>query len=371
MDQEAAGDAAPRKTHVRRLRQHQHAQIGPRFKYRQRLLTEGWGQYDFVEALSNASRKRFANLNVRCHNAAKSCKRVPRKRQSVGCGRVASAAQAIQLPCVGVLGQLRQDLVAIQQAHAGTQRILAFLDAQRQTRLASNVPASKGLQQFRSSGSLDQYQRIRSFVSYPAAPFAQRVGGDVAAQLGSLRSDLGHVEFYSGARWAATTQAHTDIRQAYVADYRQSHARREQLLRDLITKCQQHRNWNQLDANAQQAILDALSQHACAAALGMLDESAGFVCTTCRSDAGALSSQITGIPALEAQKLAQFDSLDQPPQAQPQPGLETVVFAKQKSVAAGEVGAFAESFSEALSSAVAKGAVTVDIQIHTQTREGE
>ena len=270
-----------------------------------------------------------------------------------------------------VLAQLRQDLLAIQQAQAGTQRILAFLDAQRQARLVSNVRACKGLQQFRSSGSLDQYQKIRNFATYPATPFAQRLGGNVASQLASLRGDLANPEFYSGARWAAITQADNAIRQAYVADYRQSHARREELLRGLIGKCRQHRNWNRLDANAQRAVIDVLSQPSCAADPGALDESAGFVCAACRSDAGALSSQIAGIPALEAQKLAQLDSLDQPPPAQPQSGLETLVFAKRKSVAAGEVGALADSFSQALSAAVAKGVVTVDIQIHTQTRQGE
>jgi hypothetical protein len=284
---------------------------------------------------------------------------------------LASAVQAIQLPCASVLGQLRQDLVAIQQANAGTQRILAFLDTQRQVRLASNVPAFKGLQQFRASGSLDQYQKIRNFVTYPATPFAKRVGGAVASQLASLRGDLANPEFYSGARWGAITQADNAIRQAYITDYRQAHARREELLRELITKCQQHRNWNRLDANAQQATVDALSQHSCAAAPGALDESASFVCTTCLSDAGTLSSQIAGIPALEAQQLAQLDGLDQPPPVEPQPGLETVIFAEQKSVAPGEVGEFADSFSQALSSAVARGAVTVDIKIHTQTREGE
>ena len=83
-----------------------------------------------------------------------------------------------------MLTELRDDLQAIQQAAAGSARIRAFLQTDRQTRLAKNVPAFKAIRDFKENGSLDLYQKIHGFVTYPATPFVQRAGGDLTAQLG-------------------------------------------------------------------------------------------------------------------------------------------------------------------------------------------
>ena len=145
---------------------------------------------------------------------------------------------------------------AIQQAAAGSARIRSFLQTERQTRLANNVPAFKAIRDFKDNGSLDLYQKIQGFVTYPATQFVQRAGGDLTAQLAALRSNLNHSEFYAGTRWSSITQAHIAIRQRYVSDYRLDHTNRQTQIASAKTNLTAHRNWVKLDEAEQRSILD-------------------------------------------------------------------------------------------------------------------
>ena len=144
-------------------------------------------------------------------------------------------AEVGHLPCLTVLTEFRDDLQAIQQSAAGSARIRSFLQTERQARLAKNVPAFKAIRDFKENGSLDLYQKVQQFVTYPATPFVQRVGGDLTTQLAALRSNLGHAEFYAGTRWSSITQTHSGIRQRYVSDYRRDHTSRDTEIASTMT----------------------------------------------------------------------------------------------------------------------------------------
>jgi hypothetical protein len=281
-------------------------------------------------------------------------------------GELVGIAEATQLPCREVLQQLRQDLQAVRDAPAGTQRIMTFLQAERQTRLATGVPACKALRTFRSQGSLERYQKIRSFVTYPAASFVQRLRGAWTAQLDSLRANLGHAEFYAGTRWAAITQTHDALRQAYAADYLYQHARRQELAAQAVGRLQGHRNWNLLEPAGQQDLLRPFQEMLCTAAPGTVDESTGFVCPACRADGNTVATQAAGLPALEAQARASLDALDPPP-PEPPPDAWSTVFAEEKALRSdADIGPLAEQLKAALTRAMTAGGITVDISIRAR-----
>ena len=229
---------------------------------------------------------------------------LPNVIELVGVGEVG------HLPCLAVINELRDDFQAIQGGSAGSARIGSFLKADRQTRLAKNVPAFKAIRDFKGNGSLDLYQKIRGFVTYPATPFVQRAGGDLTAQLATLRSNLNHPEFYAGTRWSSIAQAHTVIRQRYVADYRQDHRNCHTLIASAKAELSSHRNWRKLDEAERRATLERFDAKDCAADPGTLDESAGFVCPSCQADASTLALQAGSIAALRTQAIAQLDTLD-------------------------------------------------------------
>jgi hypothetical protein len=287
-------------------------------------------------------------------------------------GELVGIAEATHLPCQALLEQLRQDLQAIHDAPAGTQRIVAFLQADRQARLASVVPACKALQEFRTQGSLDRYQKIRSFVTYPGTPFVQRVRAPWNAQLDSLRANLDHAEFFEGTRWTAITHTHDALRQAYIADYRQAHNSRHALAAGAITHLQEHRNWFRLEPAGQQALLRPFQDMLCPSASGALDETAGFVCLACRADSNILAAQAAGLPGQETQILAQLDALDppQPPPSDPTQGIRTTVLAEgQPLQGVADIDSLAVNLKTALQQALTEGAVTVDIRIHVQAEK--
>jgi hypothetical protein len=288
-------------------------------------------------------------------------------------GELVSIAQATQLPCRAVLEQLRQDLQAVRDAPAGTQRIVAFLQAERQARLAVGVHACKALRDFRAQGSLDRYQKIRSFVAYPTTPFVQRVGSAWTVQLDSLKANLNHPEFYAGTRWAAIIQTHDALRQAYSADYRHSHRRRQDLAAGALSRLQGHRNWSRFEPPSQQELLRPFQEKLCSVEAASLDEGNGFVCPACRADGNTLAAQVAGLPGLEVQAQASLDALDAPPASPPDhaPGVRTTVVADGHALqdTAG-IAPLAESLKTALTLALAEGGVTVDIRIHTRAGKG-
>lgn len=281
-------------------------------------------------------------------------------------------AQAMQLPCLAVLEQVRKDLQSIRDAPAGTQRIVTFLQAERQNRLLSGVPACKALRDFRAQNLLILYQKIRAFVVYPATPFVQRVRGVWTAQLDSLRGNLEHAEFYAGTRWAAIIQTHHALVQAYATDYRQSHTRRQELATEAVKHLQEHPNWGRLKAEAGQQMLQPFQEKICAADPGVLEESNGFACPACHVDGNTLAAQVAGLPGQEAQAKAKLDALDSPPPPEPDPGIRTTVVAEGQAIhGTSDIAPLAESLKTALAQALAEGEVTVDIRLFTRTGKGQ
>jgi hypothetical protein len=102
-----------------------------------------------------------------------------------------------------------------------------------------------------------------------------------------------------------------------------------------------------------------------------LDESTGFVCPACRSDGNTVAAQVAGLPALEAAALGELEALDSPPTPEPPPGTHTTVLADGRPVGGpADISPLAESLRAALEGALAEGAVTVDIRIHTRPGKG-
>jgi hypothetical protein len=282
-------------------------------------------------------------------------------------------AEVGHLPCLAILTEFRDDLKAIQEATPGSGRIRSFLQPERQTRLANDVRAFTAIRDFKEKGSLDLYQKIQMFVTYPATPFVQRVGGDLRAQLAALRANLNHSEFYAGTRWSSITQAHHAIRQRYVSDYRDDHANRQTHIASAKASLTAHRNWVKLDEVEQRSILDAFESKECGSDPGTLDEAAAFVCTGCHADASTLALQAAAIAPLRAQAIARLDALDVPtapgPPERPGPGTSGPVFIvrDQPVGTSGEVDALADQMRAELQRVLSDGPVTVDIQIHRQS----
>jgi hypothetical protein len=282
-------------------------------------------------------------------------------------------AEVGHLPCISVLTEFRDDLQAIQQAAAGSARIKSFLQAERQDRLPKNVPAFKSIREFKENGSLDLYQKIKGFVTYPATQFVQRAGGDLTAQLAALRSNLQHSEFYAGSRWSSITQAHIAIRQRYVSDYRLDHTNRQTQVASAKTALIAHRNWAKLGEAEQRSILDQFEAKECAAEPGTLDEATAFVCTTCQVDASILSLQAGTIASLLTQAVGRLDALDvpEPPETPEEPGLGTggpIFFVRDHPVSSlGDFDALAKQIRAELQKAIPEGRVKVDIQVRRES----
>ncbi len=286
-------------------------------------------------------------------------------------------AEVGRLPCLSVLTELREDFEAIQQAGSG--RIRAFLEVGRQARLARNVPAFKAIRTFKENGSLDLYQKIHGFVTYPATPFVQRAGGDLTAQLDALRGNLLHAEFYVGTRWASITQGHTAIRQRYVSDYRRDHSGRHSGIVEAKSVLSAHRNWDRLEESEQRSILKPFESTDCDADPGALDESAGFTCPICRVDASMLAYQAASIASLRAQAMAQLDALDAPATPEPPPmtgpgtngpagGDGPIVVVHDHPVgSSAEIDALADQITAALREAIPGGPLRVDVQIRRES----
>ncbi len=298
---------------------------------------------------------------------------IPKVTELVGVGEVG------HLPCLSVLTELRDDLLAMQDASAGPARVQSFLQADRQTRLAKNVPAFKAIREFKGNGSLDLYQRIHGFMAYPATPFVQRVGGDLTAKLGALRSNLDHAEFYAGTRWSSIAQDHTAIRQRYTSNYRHDHTERHSQIASAESELSSHRNWGKLDPSEQQSILEQFGSRDCAAEPGTLDESAGFVCPSCQADASTLALYAASIASFRAQEIARLDALDAPTtrEVSKRPGLRSdgatgdgvpIVLIHDYLVgSAGDVKKLVDQIRTALQKALPDGCVKVDVQIRRES----
>lgn len=282
-------------------------------------------------------------------------------------------AEVGHLPCLTVLTEFRDDLQAIQQAAAGSARIRSFLQTERQTRLANNVPAFKSIRDFKENGSLDLYQKIQGFVTYPATQFVQRAGGDLTAQLAALRSNLNHSEFYAGTRWSSITQAHIAIRQRYVSDYRLDHTNRQTQITSAKANLTAHRNWGKLDEAEQRSILEQFDSKECASDSGTVDEAAAFVCTNCQADASTLALQAATIASLLTRAIARLDALDVPtppePPEEPGPGTSGPIFIIRNHPvgSSGDIEALADQISTALQKALPDGQVKVDVQIRRES----
>jgi hypothetical protein len=286
-------------------------------------------------------------------------------------------AEVGRLPCLTVLTEFRDDLQAIQQAAAGSARIRAFLQTERQTRLATNVPAFKSIRDFKENGSLNLYQQIQGLVTYPATQFVQRAGGDLAAQLAALRSNLNHAAFYAGTRWSSITHAHIAIRQRYIADYRQDHTNRQTQIASANTSLTTHQNWGKLDEAEQRTILDQFETKECASDPGKLDEAAAFVCTSCQADASTLALQAATIASLLAQAIARLDALDvpRPPELLEEPELGTgePIFILRDHVvgSSSDIDALAKQIRAELQKAIPDGQVKVDVQVRRESPSNE
>src|SRR5271157_1519788 len=282
-------------------------------------------------------------------------------------------AEVGHLPCVTVLTEFRDDLQAIQQAAAGSARIRAFLQTERQSRLANDVPAFKAIRDFKENGSLDFYQKIQGFVTYPATQFVQRTGGDLTAQLAAVRSSLNHSEFYAGTRWSSITQAHIAIRQRYVSDYRLDPTNRQTQITSAKANLTAHRNWGKLEEAEQRSILDQLKTKECASDPGTLDEAAAFVCTSCQADASTLALQAASIASLLTQAIARLDALDAPrrPVAPEEPGPGTsgsIFIIRDHPVgSSGDIETLAKQIRAELQKAIPNGQVKVDVQIRRES----
>jgi len=219
-------------------------------------------------------------------------------------------AEVGRLPCLASLTELRDDLQAIQAASAGSARIQAFLQSDRQTRLSKHVPAFKAIRDFKENGSLDLNQKVQRFVTYPGTPFVQRVRGELATQFATLCSNLKHAEFYLGSRWSAIIQAHSTIRQQYAEDYRSNHENRRGLIDSVKADLTGHRNWSRLDEPGHQELLQPLQALYCASDPGPIDESTEFVCSSCHTDSSTLALQSGTIASLCASGIATLERLD-------------------------------------------------------------
>ena len=286
-------------------------------------------------------------------------------------------AEVGHLPCLTVLTEFRDDLQAIQQAAAGSARIRAFLQTERQTRLANDVPAFKSIRDFKENGSLDLFQKIQGFVTYPATQFVQRAGGDLTAQLAALRGNLNHSEFYAGTRWSSITQAHMAIRQRYVSDYRQDHTTRQTQITSAKANLTAHRNWGRLDEAERRSILDQFETKECASDPGTLDEAAAFVCTSCQADASTLALQAATIGSLLTQAIARLDALDAPgPRERPDepgPGTSGPIFIIRDHPvgSSGDIETLARKIRAVLQKVIPGGQVKVDVQFRRESPSNE
>ena len=235
------------------------------------------------------------------------------------------------------------------------------------------MPAFKAIRDFKENGSLDHYQKIQGFVTYPATQFVQRAGGDLTAQLAALRSNLNHSEFYAGTRWSSITQAHIAIRQRYVSDYRQDHTNRQTQIASAKTSLSAHRNWGKVNAAEQRSILDQFETKECASDPGTLDEAAAFVCTSCRADASTLALQAVTIASLLTRAIARLDALDVPrppePPEEPGPGTSGPIFIIRDHPvgSSGEIDTLAKQIRAELQKAIPDGQVKVDIRIRRES----